>query len=88
MRAYNWGPVQITMVRFSIAVGDVSVFWASPTIFFRAPDVNHFWVKRAPGAALLDAAVDVPPTSDPAGYVYGPLGWEYTSDRNCRVLIH
>jgi hypothetical protein len=76
------------MVRFSIAVGDISVFWASPVIFFRVPDGNHFWIKRDPGAALLDASADLPPTNDPVGYVYGPLGWEYVADKNCRVLIH
>lgn len=56
-------------------------------ISYRAYD-DHPWLKRAPGAALLDASVDLPPTSDPVGYVYGPLGWVYASERNCRVLIH
>lgn len=51
------------MLRFSIAAGDVSVFWASPMIWFRAFD-PHPWLKRDPGASLLDATADLPPTSD------------------------
>lgn len=88
VRAYNWGPVSITMVRFSLAVGDVSIFWTSPVIWFRAPNGEHPWVKRAPGMALLDAEANLPPISDEAGYVAGVLGFEYGAEKNLRIIIN
>lgn len=76
------------MVRFSIAVGDVSIFWASPVISFRAPTAEHPWIKRAPSVSLLDSAVDLPAVSETVGYIFGVSGWEYHGSKNLRILIN